>query len=146
MKIVKDNRKLMKDHNLTIPRKFKNLEDTNEVKDLNDDNEFTIYGEYDLKEEEANIEELINESESIDQSESIKSTNQSESDTKLIESMPNAGFPPLRLKKNNNNINNKERFYQSNINTSIRNILLNNQKIPIKTINNDTELEIIHSL
>ena len=123
MRKVKDNRKIIK-----------NLEN------LNADNEFTINGQYDLKEEEVNVEESINE-----QSENDIIIDESVSDASLgklvSELKPNAGFPPLRLKKNNN-IDNKTRAFQPNIRT----ILLDNQKTSFTKNNNDSELEIVNSL
>jgi hypothetical protein len=81
--------------------------------------------------------ENLNESEvTIDESVSDASLEKLVSELK-----PNAGFPPLRLKKNNN-IDNKTRAFQPNIRT----ILLDNQKTSFTKNNNDSELEIINSL
>lgn len=104
--------------NRKINKNFKNI-------NLSEDNEHIIDEEYDLKEDEPYIEE---------------STNKSDNNVDIS----NAGFPPLRLK--NKNISNKERFFSSNLNTSIRDILLVSQKKNEIKNENDTELDIINTL
>jgi hypothetical protein len=68
-----------------------------------------------------------------------------------MNNIPNGGFPPLKIKKQNNNkekhVNNKERGFSKKIQPNIRQILLNTSKTNILEQNKvDNKLYVVTDL